>query len=181
LGSIGSGSDSLGPCADHNWRKSCFYYTSMNISQRSRWPGERGFTLVETMIGLMILVVAASSIFFALSQLNRAASVARLYTSAQFIVQSNINTIQSDSPFVPQNSQIPSELALGTTSTTGVPIYVDPATGLTMASGTMTSTVTNISNTTLNEYAYVATIRLSYTYRSTNYQVVESTVRGSDQ
>jgi prepilin-type N-terminal cleavage/methylation domain-containing protein len=153
----------------------------MNTSQFRTRLSQRGFTLVETIIGLMILVIAASSIFFALSQMNRIAAEARLYTAAQFIVQSNINTIQSDSPFVPQNSQIPAELTLGTTSSNNVPIYVDPATGNTVASGTLTTTVTNISNTALSEYAYQATVQLAYSYRNKVYQVVESTVRGSDQ
>lgn len=160
----------------------------MKLSQPSTQSGVRGFTLLETVVGLMILVVAASAIFFAFVQINRMASIARLYTAAQFIVQSNIDTIQSDGPFVltgvTSTSQIPPELAIGTTSTTGIPIYVDPSTGYTMASGTLTTTVSNISNTsnsTNPEYAYLATVQLSYSYRSTVYQVVASTVRGSDQ
>jgi prepilin-type N-terminal cleavage/methylation domain-containing protein len=160
----------------------------MNRFPQSAKPGERGFTLVETIIGLMILVVAASTIFFALIQINRAASIARLYTAAQFIVQSNINTIQSDSPFILTSStlttQIPSELELGTTTQTDIPIYVDPATGTTLVSGTYTSTVTNISNTTNATnplYAYLATVQLIYSYRSKTYQVIASTVRGSDE
>lgn len=153
----------------------------MTISQPTRPSGERGFTLIEATIGLAILVLTASVVLFALDQLNRIASAARLYTSAQFIVQSNINDIQSDSPFVPQNSVIPTELTVGTTSSNNIAIYVDPATGSTVASGTLTSTVSNISNTALNEYAYLATVQLSYRYHNTVYNVVESTVRGSDQ
>ena len=136
--------------------------------------------LIEMMVGLMMLVIAATTIFCGLTQMNRIASGARLFTAAQFIVQSNINTIQADSPFVPQNSEIPTELTLGTTSSNGVPIYVDPSTGSTVVSGTLTTTVTNISNTSLSEYAYRATVQLTYSYRSKVYQVAESTVRGSD-
>jgi type II secretory pathway pseudopilin PulG len=147
----------------------------------TRRASVQGLTLVETMIGLMILVVAATSVFFALGQMNAIASSARLATAAQFIVQTNIDTIQSDSPFVPQNSQVPTELSLGTTTTTGVAIYTDPASGHVMASGTLTTTVSNISNSSLSEYAYLATIQLSYSYRKKAYQIVASTVRGSDQ
>jgi len=130
----------------------------------------------------MILVIAASTIFFAFTQLNRLASEARLYTAAQFIVQSKINTIQADTPFVPQNGQVPTELALGTTSSNNVPIYVDPATGNTVVSGSMTSTVAvSCSNSALAEYAFQATVQLSYLFHNKTYQVVESTIRGSDQ
>jgi type II secretory pathway pseudopilin PulG len=153
----------------------------MNIPLRSACRHERGFMLIEMVIGLMVLVVAASTIFFGLTQMNRIASGARLFTAAQFIVQSNINTIQADGPFVPQNSQIPTELTLGTTSSSNVPIYTDPFSGLTFVSGTLTSTVSNISNTSLSEYAYLATVQLNYSYRGKLYQVAESTVRGSDQ
>ena len=152
----------------------------MNIPLQPRRPDERGFMLIEMMVGLMMLVIAATTIFCGLTQMNRIASGARLFTAAQFIVQSNINTIQADSPFVPQNSEIPTELTLGTTSSNGIPIYIDPATGSTVVSGTLTATVTNISNTSLSEYAYQATVQLTYSYRSKVYQVVESTVRGSD-
>ena len=153
----------------------------MNFSKPAIQSRNRGFTLVEAVIGLMILVLAASVIFFAFSQMNRLASVARLYTAAQFIVQSNIDTIQNDTPFIPQSGQIPSELTVGVTSSNNVPIYVDPATNNTVVSGTLTTTVSNISNASLTEYAYLATVQLAYTYRSTTYQVVESTIRGSDQ
>jgi hypothetical protein len=136
------------------------------------------------MIGLTVIVVAAAAVLFALVQMNRTASVARLYTAGQFIVQSNIDTIQSDTPFVPQNSLIPAELKLGTTSSSGVPIYFDPNTGAVVASGTLTTTVSDISNTSNSanpQYAYQATVQLDYSYRSKNYEVMASTVRGSDQ
>ena len=156
-------------------------FAKMNLTCSSPIQSEQGITLVETIVGLMILVLAASSMFFALSQMNRMASESRLATAAQFIVQSQIDTIQSDSPFIPQNSQIPPELAVGTTSSNNVPIYIDPASNAVVASGTLSRAVTNISVPASNEYAYQATILLDYSYRGRLFQVVESTVRGSDQ
>ena len=158
----------------------------MNICQPSPQQDEGGFTLVEAIIGLMILVLAASVILFSLLQINRMASVARLYTAARMIVQSNIDTIQSDAPFLPQNytpetSAPPTELAVGTTSSNNVAIYVDPATNNTLVSGTLTTVVTDLSNSSLDEYGRMATVYLNYTYRNKLYQVVESTVRGSDE
>jgi type II secretory pathway pseudopilin PulG len=150
----------------------------MNKFQPMKRQGERGISLVETMIGLMILVLAAGSVFAGLLQMNRVASVARLYTAAQFIVQSKINQIQIDGPFVPQNGLIPASLAFisGTASvTTNYPIYADPATGNTLVSGTL-----SISGQNLTMYAY-ATVELIYSYRNKNFDVIESTVRASDQ
>jgi hypothetical protein len=133
-------------------------------------------------MGLTMLVVAAACIFFALSQINRAASVARLYTAAQFIVQTQIDQIQSDSPFIPQSSRIPPELVVtGTPVTTSTNIYVDPATTNAVVTGTLSRSIVDISGTGSMEYAYQATIQLNYTYRNTNYNVVAWTIRGSDQ
>jgi len=159
----------------------------MNFSQPSTHSHERGFTLVEAVIGLMILVLAASVVFFALSQMNRQASIARLYTAAEFLVQQQIDEIQTDTPFIPQNSQIPSELAVGTVTTnpTISAVDINPSTSSTtynvMLTGTMTSTVSNISNSGLSEYAYLAQIQLTYSYRNTKYEVDAWTIRGSDQ
>jgi len=141
--------------------------------------GEQGITLVEIIIGLMILVLAAAAVFSGLLQMNKVASIARLYTAAQFDVQSNINEIQTDGPFLPQNAIIPTALAFinGTSSVNSAyPVYIDPATGSTLVTGTLTISGTNMANS----YAY-ATVDLTYSYRNKNYDVVESTVRASDQ
>jgi hypothetical protein len=134
------------------------------------------------MIGLMIIVLAAGSVFSALLQMNKIASIARLYTAAQFIVQSNINEIQTDGPFVLNSgttSIIPNALAFvsGTASVnTAYPIYVDPANPTaTLVTGTLTISGSNVNNT----YAY-ATVDLTYWYRNKLYDVVESTVRADD-
>jgi len=50
-----------------------------------------------------------------------------------------------------------------------------------VVTGSMTTTVTDISNTSLNQYAYRATVTLSYDYRGTSYQSIMSTIRASDQ
>jgi len=152
----------------------------MKLSEPFQRPSKRGFTLVETMIGLTMLVLAAGSIFLALSQMNKVASIARLYTAAQFIVQSNINQIQSDGPFILQNGQYPNSLLFIKTGTPSVnnsyPVYVDPATSLTQVTGTLTTSGSAIGTT----YAY-ATVELTYTYRNKTYDFLESTVRASDQ
>ena len=152
----------------------------MTLSANSR-KRQEGISLVEVVIGLAILVITASVVLFALNQMNQVASLARLYTAAQYLVQSRIDQIQSDTPFIPQNSEIPSELILGTTTQANIPIYTDPSTNNTIVTGTLTSTVTNVSNTSLSEYAYQALVQLNYTYRSKTFTVAASTIRGADQ
>jgi hypothetical protein len=136
--------------------------------------------MVELIIGLTVLILTATPAFMAFTQINRAATAAHLLTSAQYIVQSQINLIQVDGPFNPSLGQIPPELTTGTTTGTGISIYDDPSTVAgSLVTGSMTTIVTNISTST--EYAYQASVQLSYNYRGTNYQVMQCTVRGSDQ
>ena len=142
-----------------------------------------GFTLVEVLISLMVIILAAASSYWAFMQINQYAAATRLETAATMLVQRQIDLIQSDGPFIPQGAShsVPAELTLGTATQTAVPIYADPLTGGVVVSGSMTTTVTDISNTSLNQYAYRATVTLSYDYRGTSYQSIMSTIRASDQ
>ena len=143
-----------------------------------------GLTLVETIIGLAVIVLTVAAVIFALTQTNSIASTARLYTAAQFLVQNRIDQIQSDTPFVPQSSLIPAELVLTTGSNEPVTVYADPARSYSaVVSGTLTSKITDVSvvTSTSAEYAYQALVTLSYRYRNKTFTVAESTVRASDQ
>jgi prepilin-type N-terminal cleavage/methylation domain-containing protein len=142
---------------------------------------QQGFTLVEAIVALFIIVLTAACAFFAFDQANQYAFVARLYTDAQIQVQNQIDLIQGDTPFVPQSSQVPPELTLGTTSQP-VAVYTDYSNASNptiVVSGNMTTTVTNITQAPLN--AYQVTVSVTYTYRNHSYQVIMSTIRGSDQ
>ena len=141
------------------------------------------FTLLEVMMSLMVIILTAASVYWSYMQINQYAAATRLSTAATMLVQKQIDLIQSDGPFIPQGAShsVPAELTLGTTTQTAVPIYADPLTGGVVISGSMATTVTDISNTSLNQYAYRATVTLSYNYRGTPYQTIMSTIRASDQ
>ena len=146
------------------------------------------FTYAEMMMALAILALIAASTFAAMSQANRFAITNRVYTCAQTLVQSQIDSFLSAGPFDPQFSPplVPTELATGTTTTNNVQIYADTASGSTVVSGTLTRTVvdlglnqtTNGSTDNLNTRRLTAT--LTYTLAGKNYSIVMSTLRASD-
>ena len=136
---------------------------------------------MEVMVALVVTIMTASLAFWGYSQANSLAFSSRLYTSGQMLVQNQIDLIQGDTPFIPQLSKIPTELTLGT-ATQSVTVYSDPQNSTApIVTGTITTTVSNISNASSNEYAYQAVVQLQYQYRNTTYNIALSTIRGSDQ
>jgi len=142
-----------------------------------------GFSLLEVMMSMLVITITAASVFLAYQQINQYAAGTRLTTAATMLVQKQIDLIQSDGPFIPQGSasSVPAELTPGTTTQNAIPIYTDPLSGGIVVTGSMTTTVADISNSALNQYAYQATVTLGYKYRGTVNRVIMSTIRGSDQ
>ena len=142
-----------------------------------------GFTLLEVMMSLVVITITAVSVFGGYQQINQYAATSRLSTAATMLVQKQIDLIQSDGPFIPQGAahSIPAELALGTSTQNAIPIYTDPLSGAVVVTGSMTTSVTDISNSALNQYAYQATVTLAYNYRGGSGLVIMCTIRGSDQ
>jgi type II secretory pathway pseudopilin PulG len=149
------------------------------------------FTLVEAMVGISILGIGIVSTVGALTKFNSIASISRNATGAYAAVMNQIDLIQSDSPFNPQEinpdgtAQIPPELQLGAQTRNNVPVYQDPSTGV-VVSGTMTTTVADISSTYTQGgqifplTMYRAVVTLNYTYLNRNYSFSMSTIRTSD-
>ena len=149
------------------------------------------FALAEIMVGISVLGIGIASTVGALTKFNSIASTSRNSTGACAAVMSQIDLIQSDSPFNPQKTnpdgtaQIPSELQLGTQTQNNVPVYQDPSTGI-IVSGTMTTTVSDISSTysqsgqTFQLTAYRAVVTLTYTYLNRSYSFSMTTIRTSD-
>jgi hypothetical protein len=112
------------------------------------------------------------------------AMVTRLYTGAWAVAQQQVDLISTDTPFVPKNSEVPTELTPGT-ATANITVYNDPVSGNTIP-GTMTTAVTAINTTYTNGsvtdtlYLYQATVTVSYTYRNRSYSVAMSTLRTAD-
>jgi prepilin-type N-terminal cleavage/methylation domain-containing protein len=154
-------------------------------------PGHqrRAFTLIEAMIAIALIGLAASATFAAIGKLNEYASISRLYTSAETVAQNQIDRILSDSPFNPSWNppQIPASLVPdsqrgGPLVQNQVPIYTDPATGEVSVMGTVTTSVvdtgTSLNGSSLNVYR--ATVTVNYQFRNRKFAVVMSTLRTSD-
>ena len=103
------------------------------------------FTLVEAMVALAIIAIVSALGFGGLTMANQYAMVARLYTVAEETARNQIDQIESATPYNPQLSQTPPVLTPGTTTST-VPLYVDPPTNTTVVSGTMTTVIASLGS-----------------------------------
>src|SRR5205823_8664845 len=100
-----------------------------------------------------------------------------------------IDAILTKGPFEPTQSppKVPSELTIGTTTKSGVLIYVDPMTNQTVVTGTRTTAITDpgltqtISGKSTNLNVRLAKVTIAYTFRNTAYTVVMNTLRTADQ
>jgi prepilin-type N-terminal cleavage/methylation domain-containing protein len=143
-----------------------------------------GLTLVEVMVASAMIAITCTTFMYVFAQLNQMAMVSRLYTGAWSVALNQCDLISTDTPFVPANSEIPTELTPGT-ATANVTVYYDAVSGNTIP-GTMTTVVNAINTTYANGsvtdtlYLYQATVTVSYTYRNRNYAVSLSTVRTAD-
>lgn len=153
----------------------------------NRAKGRRGFTLMEVVMALAVIGTMGAGCYVGFNSLNTYAISSRLYSEAQTAAQNQIDLILSKEPFDPTKSKIPSVLTVGTTTTPNVFIYKDPVSGNTVVTGTMTTTVAdpgttmNFAGATTNLNTYRATVKVSYTYRNTNYSVSMDTMRTGDQ
>jgi type II secretory pathway pseudopilin PulG len=164
---------------------------TMRNNLRKKVKLAAAFALVEAMVGVSVLGVGIASTVGALTKFNSIASTSRNATGACTAVMNQIDLIQSDGPFNPRvknpdgTAQIPPELQLGAQTQNNVSVYQDPDTGV-LVSGTMTTTVTDISSTyTQNGQIfpitqYQAVVTLAYTYLNRNYSFSMSTIRTSD-
>jgi prepilin-type N-terminal cleavage/methylation domain-containing protein len=143
-----------------------------------------GLTLIEVMIASAMIALTCTTFMYVFTQLNTMAMIARLYTGAAAIAQNQVDLIGTDAPFVPSNSEIPTELTPGTASTS-VNVYQDPISGNTIP-GTMTTVVSAVNASYANGsvtdtlYLYTATVTVTYTYRNRSYSVALSTMRTAD-
>jgi prepilin-type N-terminal cleavage/methylation domain-containing protein len=145
------------------------------------------FSLMEIVIALAVLGTMAGGTYAGFNAINTYSVSSRLYSEAQTCAQNQIDLILSKEPFDVTNNKIPAVLALGTTTTPNVFIYQDPVTGSVVVTGTMVTTVTDpgftmtFAGATTNLNVRRATVTVSYTYRSKNYNVSMDTMRTADQ
>jgi prepilin-type N-terminal cleavage/methylation domain-containing protein len=163
-----------------------------------------GFTLVETLVAVVLLGLVSSAALWTLTQVNKYSALSRLYTGAQIAAQEQIDLIMSKGPFNPQKGQIPAMLTLsnGSPLTENVTVYAEPypytvgspqpsPTPLTVTGQrvtTVTDTGLSVSGRILNMYA--ATVVVTFYYPPspvgvtppprTKHQVQLNTLRASD-
>jgi prepilin-type N-terminal cleavage/methylation domain-containing protein len=164
----------------------------------------KGFTFVEVVVSVVILSLVAGSIIWGLNQLNYYASVSRLYTAAQTLAQNQIDLILTKAPFDPVNGFYPTPNWLRTdtkyytvvdplatlpnptqtTTSTSVPLYVDPSNSANKPVMATIETVVKNSGALLNGVTdlnvYQATVTVKYTFRRRNYTVQMDTMRTTD-
>jgi prepilin-type N-terminal cleavage/methylation domain-containing protein len=145
----------------------------MTFPQKS----SRAFTLAEAMIALAVIALLSALAYPAMQVANQNAMKARLMTLADELARNQIDQIETSSPFNPQYTpaQIPTVLATGT-STSTVPLYIDPNTGTTQISATLTTTIQLIGSYN----AVAGTVTVAYQYHGKSYQVQMNTIRCSD-
>lgn len=147
------------------------------------------FSLIEIVVALAVLGTMSGGAYIGFSAINQYSVSSRLYSQAQTVAQNQIDLILSEGPFDPNVNppKIPAVLALGDTVKNNVFIYTDPQTDEVLVRGKMTTTVTDTGNTMTLEGATTklnlrhCTVRVTYTYRNTNYLVALDTMRTADR
>ena len=164
---------------------------TFHLARRQRiLPAARAaFTLVEILVSLAVLGTMSGGAYVGFNAINQYSVSSRLYSQAQTVAQNQIDLILSDGPFDPNvvPPKIPAVLALGPTVKNNVFIYTDPTTGVVSVRGTMTTIITDTGNTMTLEGATTklnlrhCTVKVSYTFRNTNYVVALDTMRTADR
>jgi len=150
-----------------------------------RHARQRGFTLVELMVAVGVVVIAGMVGVQAMALLNAKAASMRIMNNARAIVQRNIDTAMGVAYTA---TSVPAILA---TTTTSGSVYVDDGTanlenvvylrnGTTpLITGTLTRTVVAEPNSEGQALLRV-TFSLTYTYRKHNYTYSMTTLRAPD-
>ncbi len=146
-----------------------------------------GLTIVETLASILVLAIATSASFTALTTLNNFAILNRNSVAALALVQDAVEEFLSE-PFtsiIPPNSP----LSLGNRTRENVPIVIDRRTGLPSLTGNLLISVSDGSLDASGDEIVGreslrllrATYTLSYSLRGRTYTVSQSTMRANDQ
>lgn len=152
-------------------------------------PRRRAFTLLETMVGLSIFIIAGLSVMETIGLITQNATANRATSAARLLVQSKISKAQTDT-YTPSNNVIP----VGCVAPTGNIAVADAAdpfdfagANVNIVSSTDTGAVITgklyhyVSTFESASHALLITYTMSFTYRGKTYTVTQSTVRTPDQ
>jgi prepilin-type N-terminal cleavage/methylation domain-containing protein len=166
-----------------------------NWRRQSNQGPSCGFTLMEVVMALAVIGTMGAGAYVGFNSINTYAISSRLYTEAQACAQNQIDLVLSKGPFDIVNNKVPAVLggqvlaanASTTVTTPNVFVYTDPVSGNVVATGTMTTKITNPGDTmafagaTTNLNTYLATVTVTYSYRNQTYNVSMDTARTADQ
>ncbi len=151
----------------------------MNVATHTR---QQALTIVEILVAVMALALLGTGAIAGLLAINRIATTSRFATNAQAIAQTAIDRVLAV-PFS-AGSAPPPALAPGTTTQTNVPIYVDPGSGAVVVTGTVQTTITDISRPIVAGRPVPpllhAQVLVSYFATGRNHTTALSTVRTTD-
>jgi type II secretory pathway pseudopilin PulG len=144
----------------------------------------KAFTLAEVMIAGALLVVLISGAVMALTQMNRAATAARLRTIALAVAQQRIDVIMT-TPWQILGTR-PTLLTAGTVTENNLPLNNDDynaATSLITPYTTLDSQVLSTRTTVITDLTtrtIRAVVTVSFTYRNRPYNITLNTLRTTD-
>lgn len=144
-----------------------------------------GFTLVEILVAISVILIGVSAAVGGLTMINRYAMTNRLLTAANNVVRDQLDRVQSESPFRPAVGEIPESLRVGThtilppgyaaAEPPKFALYQDEGAALVQA--TLSSTVTDTGTLGL----YSALVTVSFEFRGRTYSVSGNSMRASDE
>jgi len=151
---------------------------------------QRGFTLLETMIGLCVFIIAGLGTMEMFGLMNQNATANRALSAARLLVSAKIAKAQTD-VYTPSNGVTPVGCKQPTSGTLANQDASDPfdfaPTNVTVIGGTDTGPViTGTMNQSVSTFeaksgTLLVTFWLNFTYRGKTYTVTQSTLRAPDQ
>jgi len=162
-------------------------YAVLQLSNmRHVYPNRQkaGFTFLELVVGMAVLVLFAAVAFAALTQLNRFATASRLRVHALALAQQQIDEVLTIQWRV--NGTRPPVLVTGTRLENNLTLNADAANDRADLSSLFTDLVTPVPAnrvirvTDLTSRTLRASVTVNYTYANRTYSVSLSTVRTTD-
>ncbi len=158
------------------------------VARKSR--AGAAFTLVETMIGLAVFVIAGLAVIEVIGLINQNSTADRALTAARMLVGEKIAKAQTDT-YTPSNSVIPVGCVQPTSGTlanqdtsdafdfSSSPVTVIGSTGTgPLITGTMNQYVSTFESAS---GSLLITFTVNFTYRGKAYSATQSTIRAPDQ
>jgi prepilin-type N-terminal cleavage/methylation domain-containing protein len=156
----------------------------LNISHAKSQGRQSGFTFVELVVGMAVLVTFAAVAFAAFTQLNRFATASRLRVHALALAQQQIDSVLTAQWRI--NAGRPDILVAGTRTESDLTLNTDAGNNpddfdsdftdlVTPVRGTRVTQITNVTARTLR-----ATVTVTFNYANRAYTVSLTTMRATD-